>query len=61
LHRYDLKHQWGYGYRIRYMRKKLVGFAVAAFVAALVASPALAAKAPTGGGRAGSTIIANRT
>jgi hypothetical protein len=43
------------------MRKKLVGFAVAAFVAALVASPALAAKAPTGGGRAGSTIIANRT
>ena len=43
------------------MRKKLAGFLVAAFVAAVVASPALAAKQPTGGGRAGSTIIANRS
>jgi hypothetical protein len=40
------------------MRKKLVGFVAAAFVAALVASPALAAKQPSGDGRAGSTIIA---
>lgn len=40
------------------MRKKLVAFIVAAFVAALVASPALAAKRPGGDGRAGSTIIA---
>jgi hypothetical protein len=39
------------------MRKKLVGFVVAAFVAVLVASPALA-KQLSGDGRAGSTIIA---
>jgi len=43
------------------MRKKLAGFLVAAFVAALVASPALAAKQPAGHDRAGSTIIANRS
>jgi hypothetical protein len=42
------------------MRKRLAGFLAALFVAALVASPALAAKDPSGGGRAGSTIIANR-
>jgi hypothetical protein len=39
------------------MRKKLAVFLAAAFVVALVASPAMAAK-PAGDGRAGSTIIA---
>jgi hypothetical protein len=38
------------------MRMKLAAFLVAAFAAALLASPALAAH---GGGRSGSTIIAN--
>jgi hypothetical protein len=42
------------------MRKKLAAFLAAAFVVALVASPALAAKHPSGGNRAGSTIIASR-
>jgi hypothetical protein len=41
------------------MRKKLVGFLAAAFVAALVASPALA-KPPAADVRAGSTIVAAR-
>jgi hypothetical protein len=42
------------------MRKKLAAFLVAAFAAALLASPALAAKQhPSGGGRSGSTIIAD--
>jgi hypothetical protein len=42
------------------MRKKLAAFVVASFVAALLASPALAAKSPkpSGDGRSGSTIIA---
>jgi len=40
------------------MRKKLVGLLAAAFVVALVASPALAAKQLAGDGWAGSTIIA---
>jgi hypothetical protein len=40
------------------MRKKLAAFLVATFAAALLASPALAAKHPGGGGRSGSTIIA---
>jgi hypothetical protein len=38
------------------MRKKLVAFLAAAFVAALVASPVMAK--PSADGRAGSTIIA---
>jgi hypothetical protein len=42
------------------MRKKLAGLLVAAFVAAVVVSPALAAKKPSSDGRAGSTIIAGR-
>jgi hypothetical protein len=42
------------------MRKKLVGFLAAAFVAALVASPALAAKPSAADTRAGSTIVAAR-
>ena len=41
------------------MRKKLAGLLVAAFVAAVVVSPALAAK-PSSQDRAGSTIIAGR-
>jgi hypothetical protein len=42
------------------MRKKLAAFLVATFAAALLASPALAAKPPhpSGDGRSGSTIIA---
>jgi hypothetical protein len=40
------------------MRKKLAVFAVAAFVTAVLATPALAAKHPSGDGRSGSTIIA---
>jgi hypothetical protein len=39
------------------MRMKLAAFLVAAFAAALLASPALAAHG-NGGGRSGSTIIA---
>jgi hypothetical protein len=43
------------------MRKKLVAFLGAAFVAVVLAQPVLAAKgSPAGGGRAGSTIVANR-
>jgi hypothetical protein len=43
------------------MRKKLVAFLGAAFVAAVLAQPVLAAKPPPqGGGRSGSTIIAAR-
>ena len=43
------------------MRSKLVAFLGVAFVAAVLAQPVLAAKAsPQGGGRAGSTIVANR-
>jgi hypothetical protein len=42
------------------MRKKLAAFLAAAFVVALVASPAMAAKKPAGSDRAGSTIIAAR-
>jgi hypothetical protein len=40
------------------MRMKLAAFLVAAFAAALLASPALASRHPNGGGRSGSTIIA---
>jgi hypothetical protein len=42
------------------MRTKLAAFLVALFAAALLASPALAAKKPnpSGDGRSGSTIIA---
>jgi hypothetical protein len=42
------------------MRRKLVAFLGAAFVAAVLAQPVLAAKPPHGGGRSGSTIIAGR-
>jgi hypothetical protein len=42
------------------MRRKLVAFLGAAFVVAVLAQPVLAAKPPQGGGRAGSTIVANR-
>jgi hypothetical protein len=44
------------------MRKKLVAFLGAAFVAAVLASPVLASghQHPTGGGKSGSTIIAGR-
>ena len=43
------------------MRKKLVAFLGAAIVAAVLAQPVLAAKgSQSGGGRAGSTIVANR-
>ena len=41
------------------MRKKLAAFLAAAFVVALLASPALANK-PAADGRAGSTIVAAR-
>jgi RNA polymerase sigma factor (sigma-70 family) len=41
-----------------YMRKKLVGFVIAAFVPRSWRHPALAAKQPSDDGRAGSTIIA---
>jgi hypothetical protein len=41
------------------MRKKLVAFLGAAIVAAVLAQPVLAAKTSSGG-RAGSTIVANR-
>ena len=43
------------------MRKKLVAFLGVAFVAVVLAQPVLAAKAPHGGDRAGSTIVANRS
>ena len=44
------------------MRRKLVAFLGVAFVAAVLAQPVLAAKGSPqgGGGRAGSTIVANR-
>jgi hypothetical protein len=44
------------------MRRKLVAFLGAAIVAAVLAQPVLAAKTPPigSGGRAGSTIVANR-
>ena len=43
------------------MRMKLVAFLGAALVAAVLAQPVLASKTPpTGSGRAGSTIVANR-
>ena len=43
------------------MRKKLVAFLGAAFVAVVLAQPVLAAKnSAQGGGRSGSTIVANR-
>ena len=43
------------------MRRKLVAFLGVAFVAVVLAQPVLAAKPPPqGGGRAGSTIVANR-
>jgi hypothetical protein len=43
------------------MRKKLVAFLGAAFVASVLASPVLAGgHHPTGGGKSGSTIIAGR-
>ena len=43
------------------MRRKLVAFLGAAFVAVVLAQPVLAAKPPhQGSGRAGSTIIAGR-
>jgi hypothetical protein len=43
------------------MRRKLVAFLGAAFVAVVLAQPVLAAKtSPQGGGRSGSTIIAGR-
>jgi hypothetical protein len=43
------------------MRRKLVAFLGAAFVAAVLAAPVLAGhQHPTGGGKSGSTIIAGR-
>jgi hypothetical protein len=42
------------------MRRKLVAFLGAAFVAAVLAGPALAAQHPSSGQRSGSTIIADR-
>ena len=42
------------------MRRKLVAFLGVAFVAAVLVQPVLAAKPAQGGGRAGSTIVANR-
>jgi len=42
------------------MRIKLAAFLVAAFAAALLTSPALAARHPVSGERSGSTIIAAR-